>query len=105
MSNLVPVTTMQELAEGEMRCFEVAGKEILLARVDGRIYATDALCTHGLAYLEQGLLEGYELSCPLHDGCFDIRTGAATRAPAVVPIKVYATKIENDTVHVDTDAQ
>jgi nitrite reductase/ring-hydroxylating ferredoxin subunit len=41
----------------------------------------------------------------LHDGCFDIRTGAATRAPAVVPIKVYATKIENDTVHVDTDAQ
>lgn len=46
-------------------------------KVDGAIYVTDNLCTHGNARLCDGFLEGHEIECPLHQGRFDIRTGTA----------------------------
>jgi naphthalene 1,2-dioxygenase system ferredoxin subunit len=104
MTVFVRAASGAEIEEGQMQCVEVHGQEILLARVKGEIYATEALCSHGQAYLDQGLLEGYELVCPLHDGCFDVRTGAPTKAPAAVPIKIYPIRIVDEDVHVGIDA-
>jgi naphthalene 1,2-dioxygenase system ferredoxin subunit len=77
---------------------EVAGRDIALYKVDGSIYATDNLCTHGHARLCDGFLEGHEIECPLHQGKFDIRDGSATCAPATDALRCYPVRIERGRV-------
>jgi len=99
----VKVADDQELAEGGMKGVEVDGQEILLARVQGTIYAVEAICNHGYAYLEEGGLDGFNVVCPLHDGCFDIRNGEPTVPPCSEPIKSYPIKIEGTDVFVGVE--
>jgi naphthalene 1,2-dioxygenase system ferredoxin subunit len=63
--------------------------------VEGEVYATDNLCTHGAARLSDGFLEDGEIECPLHQGRFDVCTGKAMCAPLTEDIKTYPVKIEN----------
>ena len=51
-------------------------REICLCEYEGDIFAVSRRCGHENAPLDQGALEGWILTCPLHDGQFDIRTGA-----------------------------
>ena len=95
------VAAAADVEDGAMKCFDVAGKEILVIRAQGRLFAIDALCSHGLAYLEEGSLEGCNIVCPLHGGCFDIRTGAATKHPAVKPIAVYPVREDGEAIFIE----
>ena len=36
--------------------------------------------------------------CPLHEACFDLRTGEASAGPAKTPVKVHAVRIEGDDI-------
>lgn len=94
------VARLEDLAEGAVIGVEVADRELALYRVDSEIYATDNLCTHGEARLCEGYLEGYGIECPMHQGVFDIRSGAATRLPAEDPIATYRVEIENGEIYV-----
>ena len=87
-----------------MKCVQARDQEAVLARVDGRVYAFSALCTHQLAYLEEGELVGHEISCPLHGGSFDIRTGAALKRPAAIPIRIFPVRIEGQDVLICPEA-
>ena len=80
---------------------QVAGRDIALYKVEGRVFATDNTCTHGRARLCDGFLEGYEIECPLHQATFDIRTGKAQCAPATKDLVTYPVKVEGDDVLVD----
>ena len=62
---------------------------------DGKFYATDGLCTHEKAYLSEGIVDEYEIECPLHFGAFDYRTGIPTVAPACVKLKTYILTIDD----------
>jgi nitrite reductase/ring-hydroxylating ferredoxin subunit len=94
----IEVASADDLAEGQMRVADVHGKRILLALVEGRIYAIGAVCTHERAHLDEGTLDGYELYCPRHFSCFDVRTGEALEPPADRPEPVYAVKVEGGKV-------
>ena len=48
------------------------------------IYHTN--CTHQQAHLEDGVVIGTVIECPLHQGRFDIATGKALRAPARIDL-------------------
>lgn len=76
----------------------VEGRDLALYNVDGSIYATDNICTHGHARLCEGFLEGHEIECPLHQGRFDVRNGAPTCAPVTEAIRSYPVKIEGGRV-------
>jgi naphthalene 1,2-dioxygenase ferredoxin component len=76
----------------------VDGREIALYNVEGQIFATDNICTHGHARLCEGFLEGHEIECPLHQGKFDVRNGAPTCAPVTEAIRSYPVKIEGGRV-------
>lgn len=78
----------------------VAGRALALYGVGGAVYATEDRCTHGHARLCDGFLDGHEIECPLHQGRFDVRTGAPTCAPAAEPVRSYPVKIEGDRVYV-----
>lgn len=79
----------------------VAGRDVALYGVDGEVFATDNVCTHGNARLCDGFLEGHEIECPLHQGKFDVRTGAAMCAPLTEAVKTYPIRIEAGKVYVD----
>jgi nitrite reductase/ring-hydroxylating ferredoxin subunit len=61
--------------EGEMREVVVDGKEALVAKVNGNIYAIGGRCTHLRCHLYQGKLEGTVVTCPCHGTRFDVTTG------------------------------
>lgn len=64
---------------------------IAVARVDGRLYAFDDLCTcadHACT-LSSGLLTATAIMCQCHGSWFDITTGAVTDGPATKSLNVY----------------
>jgi naphthalene 1,2-dioxygenase system ferredoxin subunit len=79
------------------------GRDLALYTVGDEVFATDNLCTHGHARLCDGFLEGHEIECPLHQGKFDVRTGAPTCAPATDAIRSYPVKIEGGRVWLALD--
>jgi nitrite reductase/ring-hydroxylating ferredoxin subunit len=57
------------------------GKEILLCRVDGKLYALDVLCPHEGGRLSEGpLAEGKLAVCPLHNYQFEADGGRCVNA-------------------------
>lgn len=61
----------------------VGDEPVLLSRFDGELFAVSGSCTHYGALLASGLIDGEAVRCPLHHACFDLKTGAALRAPAL----------------------
>jgi len=96
----IDVTATEDIPEDDVIGADIAGKSIALYRVEGEVFATDNLCTHGNARLCDGFLEGHEIECPLHQGKFDIRNGKAMCAPLTEDVKTYPIKIEGDRVFV-----
>ena len=82
---------------------DVQGRDVALYSVEGDIFATDNICTHGHARLCEGFLEGHEIECPLHQGKFDVRTGQPTCAPVTEAIRAYPVKIEGGRVFLSLD--
>jgi len=81
----------------------VDGHDIALYSVEGAIFATDNICTHGHARLCEGFLEGHEIECPLHQGKFDVRNGQPTCAPVTEAIRSYPVRIEAGRVFLALD--
>lgn len=79
------------------------GREIALYSVDGSVYATDNICTHGHARLCDGFLDGHEIECPLHQGRFDVRNGKAMCTPLSVDIRTYPVRIEEGQVYIELE--
>ncbi len=93
--NWIDAVARDDVPEGDVVGVKVAGKGIALYEVEGEIFATDNLCTHGAARLSDGFLEGREIECPLHQGRFDVCSGKAMCAPLTEDIRTYPVKIEN----------
>jgi 3-phenylpropionate/trans-cinnamate dioxygenase ferredoxin subunit len=64
---------------------------ISIARVAGRLYAFDDLCTcpGEPCPLSGGLLTGTTVMCQCHGSRFDITTGAVSDGPATEALHVY----------------
>ena len=100
LNEFVVVAKMGDLAENMMITVTAGNKDILLANVDGEIFATSDECTHAFGMLSDGDLhsETCEVQCPIHEGRFDLRTGMATAEPAEEPIQTYEVRIEGDDI-------
>ncbi len=94
------VADVDDLLEDDVIGVEVEGKELALYLIEGEVYATDNICTHGLARLSDGFVEDGQIECPLHQGKFCIKTGKAMCAPLESDVQSYRTKIDNNKVHV-----
>lgn len=77
------------LEESGLLAGHADGKPVVLARVDGEVYAVGGKCTHYGGPLGKGLCADGILRCPWHHARFDVRTGEAVGAPALNPVPVY----------------
>jgi nitrite reductase/ring-hydroxylating ferredoxin subunit len=69
------VANKRDIKEGALLGVELEGNKIALAMINGQVFAMDAVCSHQGAPLEEGTLEGYNLTCPWHYAVFDVRNG------------------------------
>ena len=100
----VRVCAVSDMKEGDIRTVEINGGPIVLVRYEGTIYALDDLCTHDGGSLGDGGAVGGEIVCPRHGARFDIKTGAATRMPAVMGVQTHDVRVEDDYVYVGIEA-
>lgn len=68
---------------------------------EGRVYASDGMCTHGNTHLADGLVSGTIVECPKHNGRFDVVSGEARRAPACVALRTHAVREEGGRILLD----
>lgn len=99
--NRIDLCATDDVAEG--RVIRVEADELTLAVycVEGEFFVTDDNCTHGPGSLSEGYLEGHEIECDFHQGCFDIRTGAVTMPPCIEPIKTYRVVVVDGRVMIE----
>jgi len=101
MSELVKVTDAADVAEGELKAFDVDGVRIAVANVSGTFHAFGDTCTHLQCSLAQGRLEGTVVTCSCHGSQFDVTTGDVLRGPAQEPVPSFAARVENDALQIE----
>ena len=69
------IANKKDIKEGGLLGVELGGNNIVLAMINGQVFAMDAICSHQGAPLEEGTLEGFNLTCPWHYAVFDVRNG------------------------------
>ncbi len=85
---------------GDMLLGHVGDEDVLLVRSGSEIFAIDARCSHYHGPLAEGLVDGESVRCPWHHACFDLRSGEATRAPALSAIAVWKVEREGERIFV-----
>jgi p-cumate 2,3-dioxygenase ferredoxin subunit len=92
-----------DVVEGEIKQAPLPdGTHVALYRVDGTIYVTADMCTHGEASLaEEGIITGKIVECTFHFGTFDVTTGEPTGMPCEIPLKTYPVTIADGKVQIE----
>ncbi len=103
LSNWINVCKLNQLKKGEMIDFDYEDKKILLANLDGKLYASDRICTHADADLSTGILTEEGVTCPLHLSTFNLKTGVPANLPAEIPLKIYNVKIEQNEIYIEVN--
>jgi len=78
---MLPINTglkKTDIKEGILLRKDIDGKSTVFAMVNGQLFAMDSICSHEGGPLEDGSLEGYNLTCPWHQGIFDSRSAKAS---------------------------
>ena len=103
MAEYVQVCRETDIPDPGKQVFELAGRFVVVFRVQGQFYALEDACSHDGNPLGDGLLQGFEIVCPRHGARFDIRTGQALSMPAVRPTPAYDVELRNGQVFVSTE--
>ena len=88
--------SLSDVPEGTTVAGRVGDEPLLLSNIDGQLYAIGGTCTHYGGKLADGVIGRTTVRCPLHHACFDLRTGAALRAPALDPVDRWQVEVEGD---------
>ncbi len=102
MAQFTPIAQLTDVPPGQMKSFNVNGQAILIANWQGTLFATQDLCTHDNGKLGDGELADGAIECPRHGARFDLQTGRGTM-PALLPIKTFSIKIQDNQVLVALD--
>lgn len=100
MAEFRTVGRTADIGEGELRAFDVEGRPVAVAHLDGGWYAFDDVCTHRQCSLAEGELDGREVECPCHGSRFDVTTGEVRNGPATEPVETFQVRAEGDEIQV-----
>jgi 3-phenylpropionate/trans-cinnamate dioxygenase ferredoxin subunit len=101
MAEFIKVAKKSEITDGEMKAFNVGGRQITIANTDDEYLAFDDTCTHAGCSLAGSFLDDKVVTCYCHGAQFDIKTGQVLAPPASSPIDVYKVKVEGEDILVE----
>jgi nitrite reductase/ring-hydroxylating ferredoxin subunit len=88
------------LEDGQTRCVEADGTQVMLARSGGILYALSNRCSHRGGPLHEGKLENGTVTCPWHDSVFALRDGSLIHGPAAYPQPAWETRVRHGRIEV-----
>ncbi|WP_419905106.1 non-heme iron oxygenase ferredoxin subunit [Kiloniella sp.] len=100
MTNWIHVCTTDDIDEEDLIRWDHGDKTYAIYNTDDGFFATDGYCTHEQQHLEDGIVIGKVIECPLHQGRFDIQSGKALSAPVCVDLITYPVKLEGDEIFI-----
>jgi 3-phenylpropionate/trans-cinnamate dioxygenase ferredoxin subunit len=103
MTGWIRVCAVSELLPGEFQVAWDGDTPIAVYNIEGEYYAVEDTCTHDGGELAGGVLHGFEVECPRHGARFDLRDGAVTAPPAVMPIATFPVRVENGEIYTRDD--
>ena len=84
----VAVLPVAEVERNAVTLVRAGDRDYVIYDAPDGLYASLAYCTHAGALLSDGYFDRHLIECPLHQGCFDIRTGEPKGAPATRKLRV-----------------
>jgi 3-phenylpropionate/trans-cinnamate dioxygenase ferredoxin subunit len=97
--------TLDELAPGTARRFEVGGHRIAVVRLDDDVYAIGDTCTHANISLSEGDIHADDktIECWKHGSEFSLETGEALTLPATKAEPVFDVRVDGGDIVVVVD--
>jgi nitrite reductase/ring-hydroxylating ferredoxin subunit len=83
---------------GALKKLRVGNDDVVVANVDGRLYAITNSCTHRGGPLNEGELQGTLITCPWHGGQFNLTSGRAVSPPPSRDEITFDVRIEGSDV-------
>ena len=96
----VKVADLSECPPGSLLDVEAGRESIVLANIDGDLYALENRCSHQDLPLSDGELDGDRLECLYHGARFDVCTGKAVGLPAIKPVGIYDVQVRGQEIYV-----
>ncbi|OPY97700.1 pyridine nucleotide-disulfide oxidoreductase [Bradyrhizobium sacchari] len=97
--DLTAGVTLADFKDGKL-LGHVGGEDVLLVQAGGEIFAIEPACSHYHGPLAEGLVVDDTIRCPWHHACFSLRTGEATRPPALNALAVWEIAQDRDRIRV-----
>ena len=94
----VPIMAAQQLRERETLRVEISAQIMTIVKIDNQLFAFQEFCTHRFGPLSDGSFDGFNVQCPWHNSCFDVRTGKVTHGPAKVDLKIFEVEMHEGKV-------
>ena len=94
------VADLSECPPGNLLDVEARQESIVLANIDGDLYALKNRCSHQDLPLSDGELDGDRLECLYHGARFDVCTGKAVGLPAIKPVGTYPVELRGQEIYV-----
>lgn len=100
----INIGKISDFSVGTMKKIEIKNKGILIANIDGKLYAIGDVCTHEECSLSDGMLQKNIVICPCHNAQFDLKTGKNIEKPFtgedIEDEPSYQIKIKNNEVFI-----
>ncbi len=99
--NFISACAADDVPENGVISVEIGEEQVAIYNIGGVFYATEARCTHGLANLADGILDGDVIECSFHFGAFHVPSGKAVQAPCSIPLKTFRTELRDGRIYID----
>jgi len=95
--DLTKGVSLADLKDGKL-LGHVGKEDVLLVQAGSEIFAIEPACSHYHGPLAEGLVVDDTIRCPWHHACFSLRTGEATRPPALNALAVWEVTRDRDRI-------
>jgi 3-phenylpropionate/trans-cinnamate dioxygenase ferredoxin subunit len=101
--NWTPIGRVEEFGPGFH--LQTCGEQrVVIAVIDGEVFAFDPLCPHAGGPLELAETDGCVIACPLHGWRFDLRRDGC-EVHGYRPVRMFPLRIEHGRIYVAVDGR
>ena len=100
--SFVRVAAASDVPPGTAHAFTIGRYDVALFNAGGRLYALENSCPHQGGPIAEGWLEDFEITCPWHGWCFDVRSGKMTLGD-FARIARFAVDVRGSDIYVSTE--